>query len=259
MKWILILIILIILFIIFKSTRQPLLLDLARDGMCIIHNKLSPSDVEMLKHLDNESIKTFITENPKIKQSLRDILGEDYVFQDYVFIIKKSSIHTCHRDANGDLFNEDQQYPSYTMLVYLDPPKEGCLNTVLGSHDGRALNMNGVTNMTCNSGDIFLFNANMVHAGIINDTNNLRIQLKVSHKDDIDALHYYQGYHKVADKDNTLPGVLKHIHQKVSCMAPFISDLTQENVKSEEMSNDKKVFSKFFYGDEEFYNLPNAF
>ena len=49
-----------------------------------------------------------------------------------------------------------------------------------------------VTNILCKSGDVIIFDANLIHVGTINTKdNNLRIQLKVTHKDDIPYLSYY--------------------------------------------------------------------
>ena len=58
--------------------------------------------------------------NKKINKLIKKYTNNEYIFQDYVFIIKRSSIHTCHRDSNGDFFNADQKYPSYTILFFLE-------------------------------------------------------------------------------------------------------------------------------------------
>jgi ectoine hydroxylase-related dioxygenase (phytanoyl-CoA dioxygenase family) len=50
-----------------------------------------------------------------------------------------------------------------------------------------------LTKLGCKSGDIILFNANLIHVGTINDIDdNLRIQMKVTHRDDRDILNYYE-------------------------------------------------------------------
>jgi hypothetical protein len=196
--------------------------------------------------------------NDYLLKELHDRLGPQYVFHDYIFVIEKSSIHTCNRDANGSMFNKGQKYPSFTMLLYLDSPNgDGCLATVPGSQDGKGINISGITNVPCQTGDIFIFDANMVHAGTI-ESPGLRIQMKISHKDDIDVLSFYQKYHKVSNKENKLPKFLRYIHQYITCTFPFISDLTQDEVKDLSSSKGQKVFSKLFYGDESFYNLEDA-
>jgi hypothetical protein len=256
--WVLVLLLVAIIFI-----KGPSVTSKEPDGLMIIKNAISPSEIQMLKHCDNRQRQDFITSNPGILESIREKLGPSYTFHDYIFVIKKSSIHTCHRDANGSLFNKGQKHPSYTLILYLDPPTNGCLATAPGSHDGRWFS-SGFTNVTCEPGDVFLFDANLVHAGTITSTNNLRIQMKVSHVDDLETLSFYQKYHKVAEKENKLPSFLKRLHQNFTCMFPFISDMTQDEVKDLDgnFSNKKipqKVFSKLFYGDEKFYELPDAY
>lgn len=104
--------------------------------------------------------------------------------------------------------------------------------------------------LPCKKGDAILFNANLIHVGSINKYDNLRIQMKVSHK----------------DTKNELPFIIKHIQKNISCMFPFISNLTQnENIRTSRGSNDnikigvlQKIFSYFFYGNSNYYDLRNA-
>ena len=220
---------------------------------------LSPSDVKELRSLDNRSVKERLQSHPRLV-SILERLGPGYEFQDYVFILKKSSIHTCHRDANGDFFNKGQKHPSYTMIVFLEG-SDNCLEYVPGSEDGRAVNLAGTKPVPCQAGDAFLFDANVVHAGAIGP-DRLRVQLKVTHRDDRELISYYEEYNKVADHDNPLPDFLKHIHQSASCAVPFVSDLVQDEVKQSytgEVSSGQKAYSQFFYGDGDFYKLKDAF
>jgi len=212
----------------------------------VYRNVLSPSDLEIIKGSDEKVIKQMITDDPRFK----GLMDPGYEFQDYIFVIKKSSIHTCHRDANGDMFNEGQIHPSYTMLLYVEG---GSLNVVPGSQDGRAFNFDGTDQVFFNPGDVIVFDANMVHAGSIGP-DNLRIQMKITHHDDRDTLDYYEQYTKIASRDNKLSEPLKMIHQRLSCAVPGISDLTQEQVKR---GTNSKLFSRFFYGDENFYELES--
>ena len=98
-------------------------------------------------------------------------------------------------------------------------------------------------------------------------TNHLRCQMKISHRDDIPSLGYYQNFNKVLNQDNTLPEFLRHIQKRGSCAIPIISDLTQrENIRTARGSDNgvdigifQKTFSYLFYGNKDFYDLPNAF
>jgi hypothetical protein len=120
-----------------------------------------------------------------------------------------------------------------------------------------------------NKGDVVLFNANLIHVGAINEErdDHIRIQMKLTHKDDRDTISYYEDFHKLLNKDNTLPKWLRHSQKKISCMFPLISDMTQdENINSARGSDNgakiglgQQLFSKYFYGDTHFYDLPNAY
>lgn len=249
--------------------------DLERDGFCLCKNVLDNGDIDVLKQLcfskNYKKSKEIILNNPKMARLKDTVLNKDYVFQDYIWIIQKSTVHTCHRDNNGDFFNASQKHPSYTVLVYLED-MDKCLGVMPGSHKDLYTNSvnvtNTVQNVLCNKGDVIIFNANLVHVGTINKRDdNLRIQLKLTHADDIPALGYYQNFNKVLNKDNTLPWALVRAQKRFSCMFPFMSDLTQgENIRTARGSDNgvdiglpQQAFSYIFYGNKDFYNLPNAF
>lgn len=149
--------------------------NLNKDGLCILKNTFSASDLTFFKNECNNDnykiVKENIMANNKLQSIIKKKIGNDYDFQDYIFIIKKSAIHTCHRDGNGDFFNDKQKYPSYTMLLFLED-MEKCLGVIPQSHkDVNSFNFNfteRVTNVVCNKGDIILFNANLIHVGALN-------------------------------------------------------------------------------------------
>jgi hypothetical protein len=216
-------------------------------------------------------VKEFLL-NSSVLQSLINHLfeGKEYVFQDYIWIIEKSAAHTCHRDNNGDFFNEGQQYPSYTMIIYLENMKK-CLNVIPESHTSENAFYtnynNSMKNLSCNQGDIIIFNANLIHCGFVTKENNLRIQLKITHKNDIPHIQYYQNFNKVLNQENNYPIYLRKIQQNVSCLVPGLANLTQrENIRTSRGTQDgvnigvfQKLFSWFFYGDRNYFDLPNAF
>lgn len=249
--------------------------DLAKNGFCIIKNVLSNEEIENFKQMsDNENyknIKEDLIKNQKINDIIEDKIGINYIFQDYIWIIKKSSVHTCHRDNNGDFFNKDQKHPSYTALIYLEN-LDKCLGVIPTSHLVKysyGINFyDPIVNLLCNKGDMIIFNANLIHVGTINDKHdNLRIQMKITHKDDINALSYYQNFNKIANNKNTVPDYIRQLQLKTSCMFPIFSDLTQDvNIQSARGSDNgakigffQKLFSYLYYGDSNFYDLPNAF
>ena len=248
-------------------------LDLEKDGVCKIGNVLSPSEIDTLKTKctggDYKFIKEYLIQ--KLTNTITNVVGHGYMFQDYVWIIKKSSVHTCHRDNNGDFFNEGQKNPSYTLLVYLEDMKK-CLGVVPESHKVKGsygFNVfDPIENIVCKPGDMILFNANLIHVGTLVDRDdNIRIQMKVSHRDDIETLSYYENFNKVLEKDSVVPKPIRQIQMAASCAAPFVSDMTQNinkdsargTVEGATIGPAQKLFSYLFYGNSTFYDLPNAF
>jgi len=248
-------------------------LDLKKDGVCKIENVLSPSEICRLKQKCNDGDYKYIKEYliQKLTPTITSVVGKGYIFQDYVWVIKKSTVHTCHRDNNGDFFNEGQKYPSYTLLVYLEDMKK-CLGVVPESHKVKGsygFNLfDPIENIICKPGDMILFNANLIHVGTLVDKNdNIRIQMKVSHEDDIETLSYYENFNKVLEKDSNIPKPIRQIQMAASCAVPFISDMTQDinkdsargTVEGAKIGTAQKLFSYMFYGNSTFYDLPNAF
>lgn len=248
---------------------------LAKYGVCIFKKALSLDKAdELKKECDAKhysSVKASLLSDGNLLQIIRDAAGsQQYVFQDYIWIIQKSSVHTCHRDNNGDFFNDGQKYQSYTMLVYLED-MERCLSVIPKSHghlNSHFIDFGGsLRTVLCNKGDVILFNANLIHAGCINEKDDhVRIQLKVTHKDDIPIISYYQDYNKVLNEGNSVPKNIRRFQQNVSCMFPGISNYTQqENIKTARGSDNgakigygQKIFSYLFYGNADYYDLPNV-
>ena len=91
--------------------------------------------------------------------------------------------------------------------------------------------------------------------------------MKLTHKEDIPVLSYYQNFNKVLNKENNIPESVLLFQKNISCMFPYISNLNQkENIKTSRGTDNgikigwlQKIFSYLFYGDSNFYDLPNAF
>jgi hypothetical protein len=249
--------------------------NLFLDGVQLYPNVFLNKEIDRLKEICKEEkykeAKQALLTDKKLNDLIHSELNKEYMFQDYIWIIKKSVVHTCHRDNNGDFFNENQMYPSYTMLIYLED-MEKCLGVIPKSHKDKtsyAFNITDeVINLPCKPGDVILFNANLIHVGCINKKDdNLRIQLKVTHKDDIPHIQYYQNFNKILNKDNHLPSFMRRAQRKLTCTIPALSDSTQgENIRTARGSSNgidigigQQLFSYLFYGDGLFYDLPNAF
>jgi len=272
-KWIFWITMIIILLIIFFYLRSPIVVkntqvyNLQDDGFCIYKKLIDSSTIRHIQEMiqDNKSnqVKEEIINNDRVKSKLLKNLSPDYGFQDYIFIIKKSAIHTCHRDANGLFFNEKIKHPTYTLLIFLES-MEDSLGVIPKSHKDiyeYSVNFsNNVKTFKSNPGDAILFNANLIHVGGINEKNdNLRLQFKLCHYEDNDKLDYYNGYNKMLSESNSYPQWIRKIQKNMSCFVPGISDLTQDNIQSDAQNDTtsslSQLFSQLFYGNKDFYNL----
>ena len=197
---------------------------LIENGFLVIKNVFAPGEINYMKTNDIKKVKSYLLNSGKLKDIIQSKIGLGYTFQDYIWFIKKSAIHTCHRDNNGDFFNKNQKHPSYTMMIYLED-MEKCLGVIDKSHNKKINILEDVQNIVCDKGDIIIFNANLIHTGTFNNKeDNIRIQMKITHKEDLKTLGYYQDYNKVLDTPNTLPNYLRKLQNKFTCALPFISD-----------------------------------
>jgi len=273
-KWIFIVVVLLIFWIVVNSIDiavDPSKYDLERDGVQHYKSVISEDTRkrwEMLsKKKQYKELKTEMQQHPSMRKIVES-LGKDYDFQDYVLVIEKSSVNTCHRDYNGTFSNPKQKHKSYTILVYLEPMGR-CLGVIPGSQASKYANVvnlkNNVRDLRCSERDAILFDANLIHVGtIIERDDNLRIQMKITHREDLEALSYYENYNRVLNKDNANPRIVRKMQRQMSCALPYLADATQmEGIKSSregaEPSMGQKLFSYVFYGRSDFYELPNVF
>jgi hypothetical protein len=276
-------IIALILFLMYRLFGEPdnilskdYMFTLNEDGVLVLREQFQPDEVAHLKRLcenaEYKEAKNWIMNHGPLKHTIQMTVGPEHAFQDYLWIIQKSTVHTCHRDNNGDFFNEGQRHPSYTMLIYLEN-MEKCLGVIPGSHKNQTdhsvnITQNPLVYLPSSPGDVIIFNANLVHTGGLNpEDDHLRLQMKITHPEDLEVLHYYQDYNKVLKTENTNPLPVKYFQQRMSCMFPIASDLTQgENIRTARGSDDgidvgtgQRAFSYLFYGNGNFYDLPNSF
>lgn len=244
------------------------------DGFILLENMLTPQQIKYFSTLAKtghyKKIKNEIINSKYINKRITDKLGEGYQFMDYVWMIMKSNVHTCHRDNNGLFFNPGQKHHSYTILFYLED-MDSCLDVIPKSHKSMFQHSVNWTDETkrikCNPGSAILFNANLIHTGSFNKKpNNMRIQMKITHKDDFEAIKYYQNFNKYLNKENNVPESLRKIQKHVSCQLPVISDVTQNtNIKTARGTShgakipfSQKIFSLIAYGNPNYYDLPDA-
>lgn len=213
------------------------------------------SDVEYLRILvdtnNHEYSRQFILNHSRVKKFVEDNIGKDYKFQDYSMYIKNSPIHTCHKDNNSPFFNSRQKHPSYTVIFYLYP-MDGCLSVIDGSHTLR--NEMYLTDPTgaidCAVGDALLFDASLTHSGSVNNVDRPRIQMKLTHLDDIESLGFFENYRKTLDKKNPIPETVQYAQKHLTCQLPILSDALYDTSKP---GTDYTTFNTLFYGRTDFY------
>lgn len=275
---IIIIILLIILSILLRRNIYPkdlLERTLDKDGFVVLPNILDKDQIEKYLNLSRgqniTEIKHDIISNSSIIDRIQNKTGLGYEFQDYIWVIQKSLVHTCHRDNNGISFNEKQKHESYTILFYLTDTDTSNLGVIPGSHKGLLYNGINLTDPTIHlkvpAGSAILFNANLVHVGEFNQQeNNPRIQMKVTHFSDRPYIDYYEDFNKYVNTENRLPMSIRKIQKHITCQFPVLSDMTQStNIRTARGSSQgahiplsQKIFSLLFYGDWNYYDLKDG-
>lgn len=260
MKYIVILfLILTLIYITATSHVEFIQIDEVDDNGFHIFDAFNESEINYILGLVNYKrymdVKRFIHNHPGVLKKLQSFLGDDYVFVDYLFSIEKSSVSTCHRDENGSILNPKMQYPSYTIIFFLENMKS-CIDVIPKSHKERnkIYITKSINSVPCEPGQAILFDANLIHSGAINDKNdNKRIQMKVTHKDDLQNLKEFDKYYRVGDisKDTSMKTTL--FYRRLSCFLPGISDLTANGKRIPEFI--QKIFKKLVYGNVNNYKL----
>ena len=221
--WILLL--LIVISIVSRFTRNTFITNprdcnIESNGFQII-NALTPDEVNTIKTLDNNQVHDFI-KSSNVHNTVTNIIGPDYKLMDYTWIIEKASVHTCHRDSNGDIFN-DLSHPSYTLIIYIDE-MDRSIDVVDGSHKNfqPIFLTDPSKSIKCNPGEAILFNSNLLHAGSDNTKpNNLRIQMKFAHVDDIQKFTKITNVHKVMNKKFITPRFIRKLQKHITCQCPM--------------------------------------
>ena len=243
--------------------------NLEKNGFMVLDNILSDKQIneftKLIKQKKFKLIKNKIINSKFINNIIKKNLNDDYKFMDYIFTIIKSNFHTCHRDYNGIFYNKGQKYNSYTIIFYLED-MDSCLDVLSGSHKKK--NIINLTDLSkkikCKPGSAILFDANLIHSGSFNKKpNNMRIQMKITHKDDFNVINYYQNYNRYLEKENKLPLIIQKIQKHITCQFPILSDLAidkniRKNINRKSNPLSKKIYSFLTKGDINYYNLPDA-
>ena len=240
--------------------------SLFHDGYVLLDGIFDEQDIHAMrrymKELNSEQLKSFLFAHEPLKQKLQQCISSsllpahEYEYQDYILLLNKSQIHTCHRDYNGDLYHKTK-FPSFTLLIYLYD-MDSCLDIIEKSHK-HIRHMPYITDIskhiTCGIGDVLIFNSNLIHAGsVINKTeSNPRIQMKFTHNDDRNVLSFYENYTKVIDDENHTSNIQKHFIKHTTCQHPFLFEFAN-NVTNGMNFKPPAWYTNLIYGNSNFFS-----
>lgn len=257
--WVLLFLLLLTIVIITIRDKKPR--DKTNNGYIIVDNVLLDDDIRYINkcwdNLEYKRIVKFLLRYNRINDMIKTQLGEDYVLINYSYLIQNSSIHTYHRDYTSSKNYNNLEYPSYTMILYLDDSNVG-LNLIPGSHIDKSLiyMQNSSVKPNIRSGTIIVFDADILHAGTKTNADRRCIQFKIIHKQDIDKLVNLNNYHVLIDKPNNKADTLAFFETFVTRHFPFIMDMNNQNIKTSFLDS-RTPFQKFVSGivfsDQEFY------
>lgn len=216
--------------------------SLDRDGLCIISDMFSPSELEFMLRTAKQqtkpalqSVRAFVANHGPLNEALVNRCAMiEYEYNDYLFAILGSQISTCHRDYNGTMFQKSLNYPTFTVLIFLNE-MNACLDVVPGSHVRSYINnylMDNSKHVRCRVGDVLIFNSNLIHTGsIVNKSeSNPRLQMKLCHKSDREKLPFLEDYYKVLN-DKTSSKPITTFAKHISCQypIPYVNNTMKSN------------------------------
>jgi hypothetical protein len=142
----------------------------------------------------NINIKEFQKDNQKIFNSILKKLPNYYQFLDYEYKIVNSTVYTFHRDVTSSKNYQGLVYPSYTLIIYINNNNNKLLSICPNSHKQKLFISPPINIYGRTSGCGILFDADIVHAGAINETSErTAFQYKICHKEDIYKLKHLNG------------------------------------------------------------------
>jgi hypothetical protein len=149
------------------------------DGFCVLFNPI---------------YSKFTKEMPciELKADILYKLPKDYVFLDYVYKINNVALSTFHRDVTSSSNNFNTEYPVFTAILYKYSGE--LLSICPKSNKHYPLCWSHIYNISGESGTVFVFDSDILHAGRINYCKDREvIQYKICHKNDIKKLSHLQG------------------------------------------------------------------
>ena len=144
----------------------------------------------------------FYTNKQKIFNKILKKLPNNYQFLDYEYKIINSTLYTFHRDVTS---SQKLLHPSYTVIIYFTETNNKLIEICPNSNKQTFIISDPITiyGRKHGGGRAVLFNADIVHAGAINETSErLAFQYKICHKDDINKLKHLSG--QFIEKENKI-------------------------------------------------------
>lgn len=191
------LILLVILQILFPNyTKEKVHNNIS--NLTIINNGIK---VFNINNNDNVIQKQYVYNpiEPSIEKQTLSFLPKDYVFLNYSYEIKNSTLYTFHRDVTSSKTFQQLTYPSYTLIIYFY--KGNHLSICDNSHKAK-YSIPKPTIVSGNVGQAILFDADIVHASALSNTHTKSMtytryckQYKIAHIHDIEKLSHLQGKH----------------------------------------------------------------
>lgn len=186
----------------------------------------------------------------------------DYEFMNYAYLIENTTIHTYHRDYTSCKEYNNLDHTSYSIIVYL-----------YGENNGLTYYKNSSTSKLplyilpgycktyeCRPGDAVLFDANVVHAGLLSENPNQErkcIQFKLVHKDDVNKLPLLNENYVLINKPNNKSYKVRYLETVFTGMFPCVLDFFEYHIKTsfyDKKSIIQKFISKLVYSDYNFYH-----
>jgi len=186
----------------------------------------------------------------------------DYEFMKYAYLIKNTTIHTYHRDYTSCKEFNKLDNISYSIIVYLDGENNGLTYYEDSANATIPLYIlpGYCKEYKCKPGDAVLFNANVVHAGLLSLYPNQKrrcIQFKLVHKDDISKLPLLNENYVLINKPNYKSYKLRYLETIFTGVFPCVSDFFEYNIKTSFYENKtwlQRCISKLVYSDSQFYH-----
>jgi hypothetical protein len=197
----------------------------------------------------------FYTNKQKLFNEILKKLPNDYHFLDYEYKIINSTIYTFHRDVTSSQNYQKLLYPSYTVIFYFtDNTNDKLISICPNSNKQKFYISDPITicGRKC-GGRAILFNADMVHAGAINETSErTAFQYKICHKDDINKLKHLNGqYIEKKSEIRTFTLLDKIIasfsHKTISIFDTELGNITVRKTNNKFINTISKLINLDFY------------